>query len=137
MCICQVTRSLVFFLTLCRCLVVMAGEHTALRRWTDNTGTFSAKATLVSVDQPRQRVTLRLADGRDVTVPLRRLSDQDQAFVSRNGADHSVREPLRIAGLDWYEDLNDARSLARGGIGSTDDKPILCFRVLGDMEGFM
>ena len=52
-------------------------------------------------------------------------------------AEQTNQQPLRIAGLDWYEDLKDAQLIADGRNGPADDKPIMCFRVLGDMEGFM
>ncbi len=133
----QVIRVLLAVMTLTSCQVVMAGEDSTLRRWTDNTGRFSATAVLVSVDPIGRQITLQLSDGRSVTLPLRRLSEADRAFVSHGAADDPVDEPLRIAGLDWYDDPDDARKLARGGAGPADDKPILCFRVLGDLEGFM
>jgi len=118
-------------------LMVVANVGAADRRWTDNTGNFSARASLVDFDPSEDVVTLRLADGRSVTLPLRRLSATDREFLVQAAEHQPGGRPIRIAGLDWYEDLKDARLLARGRPDPADDKPILCFRVLGDLEGFM
>ncbi len=45
---------------------------------------------------------------------------------------------VELYGVNWVRDFDDASTLAGGSTKSTDDdKPIIWFRVLGDLEGFM
>ena len=123
-----------------------AGERTSdkTRRWNDNTGTFNVRAVLVNVDD--QAVALRLPDGDTITVPVRRLSIGDQQYVNswsdrakpESVTPESVKpESVKLAGVNWFADLDDAKQAARGSQGTSDDKPIMCFRVLGELGGFM
>jgi hypothetical protein len=50
-----------------------------VRTWTDSTGKFSVKATLVRYTT--EEVHLQKADGTTVVVPIARLSDADQSYV--------------------------------------------------------
>ena len=133
------------------------------RRWRDATGKYQVDATLIKYRD--RNVTLRISDGTTIDVPLERLCTTDLAYVSRhrriarraqaNGAGESTEEALtsnkhaekqpdstkpaldhsapaeRLFGIDWYS-LDDAQALAQ-----RSDKPIMWFRVLGDLSGFM
>jgi len=50
-----------------------------LREWTDTTGQFQIDARFV--DYAKNEVTLQLADGKTIKVPLARLSADDRAFI--------------------------------------------------------
>lgn len=56
-------------------LIGFASERT----WSDQTGRFQVSASLAFAD--RQEVRLRKADGKEVTVPLAKLSTADQRFI--------------------------------------------------------
>ncbi|MBP5623042.1 MAG: hypothetical protein J6X44_13625, partial [Thermoguttaceae bacterium] len=51
-----------------------------VREWTDSTGKFKVQATLVAHDD--ENVTLRKTDDRVVKLPLKKLSDEDQAYIA-------------------------------------------------------
>ena len=54
---------------------------TEVRKWTDNTGNFQVRGTLVVVADGK--VTLRKEDGSEVVVPLARLSAEDRDFLKQ------------------------------------------------------
>jgi hypothetical protein len=49
------------------------------RAWSDLTGTFEVEATIVAVKD--YKVTIKKADGKEITIPMERLSDDDQEYV--------------------------------------------------------
>lgn len=57
------------------------------------------------------------------------------------GASSTVRELTddvrRLYDIDWYQVPENATYAARGAAGFQDDKPIMWFRVLGDLAGYM
>lgn len=113
----------------------MAGEG-KVRFWTDNTGNFAVKAQLAQVDQLAGIIWLKTNEGERVRVPLKRLSAADNQWLKNNN--HLGDAGLKtIAGIDWFSDLNHAQKEAAGSDKSTDDKPIMCFRALGELSGFM
>lgn len=114
--------------------LAQAGNGSTARFWTDNTGDFTVRAELAELD--REAITLKLSSGDLIQVSLRRLSPADHAWLKRN--DH-LQQPqsAEIAGIQWLENLKDAQRMAAGSDQSTDDKPIMCFRALGDLAGFM
>ena len=63
------------------------GEY---RTWSDDSGTFSVEAKYVSSDE--DRVTLMRKDGRQVQVPLDRLSEADREFVEKRR--HATENPF-------------------------------------------
>lgn len=110
------------------------------RTWSDNTGTFSVEAKLKAVNRRAQQVSLQLSSGQTVVLPIRRLSDQDRDYLASLDKSSNENSPVRttkVAGIPWVNDLDDAKRLAAGSPSREDDKPILCFRVLGDLTGFM
>src|SRR4051812_10615308 len=58
---------------------VLAEERT----WTDKTGKFKTSGELVEVQDGQ--ALLRRADGKEIKVPLERLSDADQQFIKAHG----------------------------------------------------
>jgi hypothetical protein len=50
-----------------------------MRIWTDNTGTYKIEAVYAGLDDGK--VKLKRKDGREVAVPLDRLSEADQKLV--------------------------------------------------------
>ena len=59
-----------------------ADNTPAWRTWTDSTGTFSVEAQFLGMSEGK--VQLRRKDGREVLVPLERLSQSDQQEVQRS-----------------------------------------------------
>lgn len=51
------------------------------RFWTDATGRFRVKATLLEVSG--EQVKLKREDGREISVPIDRLSPRDREFLKR------------------------------------------------------
>lgn len=60
---------------------VTASDEPKPRFWTDATGRFRIKATLIEVRG--EKVKLKREDGREITVPINRLSRRDQEFIRR------------------------------------------------------
>ncbi|MHC4876981.1 MAG: SHD1 domain-containing protein [Planctomycetota bacterium] len=130
-----------------------AARPERVRKWTDDTGTFQVKATLAEISESGDSVKLRLEDGKYATVPLERLSDSDRRYVasrsrrklatgrdpdSAKSAASSKKQPeTRLFGIDWHTSVEQARDSARGTASPRDDKPVMCFRVLGELDGFM
>ena len=54
---------------------------TEVRTWNDKSGTHKIEAKLLKVDQGN--VVLKRTDGKEVTVPLEKLCDDDQKFVAK------------------------------------------------------
>lgn len=59
-------------------------QESNARQWQDATGKFSVQAELVSADE--KSVKLRLQNGKVISVPIRKLSVQDQDFVGEKTA---------------------------------------------------
>ena len=116
-----------------------ASDTQSLRQWRDNTGTFSVEARLVPEDTNGQQVTIALKSGRHVTLPMRRLSEEDREFVASQAESTSqtLPQPVTRKGIQWQDSLDDAAAVAAAGATSDDDRPIMCFRALGDLSGFM
>jgi hypothetical protein len=74
-------RSRIAFQILLACVLTLIGllEATLAREWTDTTGKFKIEAELVAVRNGK--VILEKADGTVITVPLDKLSANDQAFL--------------------------------------------------------
>ena len=109
------------------------------REWTDNTGTFSVRAKLVPDRTHGREVTLLLESGKTVTLPLRRLSANDRRFLTLQPEPElpQLPQPRLVNGIPWQSTLDDAATAAAAGPTTDDDRPILCFRALGDLSGFM
>lgn len=130
-----------------------AARPERIRQWTDDSGTFQVRATLVEISESGDTVKLRLEGGKFATVPLERLSESDRRYVETRSKQNptSDRKPAsadpaansnkvsqtRLFGIDWHASVEQARESARGTASPRDDKPVMCFRVLGELEGFM
>ena len=60
------------------------------RTWTDTTGKFNITAELVHVEN--NQVLLRSSDGRELKVPLERLSDADRKFIAAQSPAHAASD---------------------------------------------
>ena len=135
---------------------VNAGQFKSsrVREWTDKSGAHSLEAVLVGYQDGTVR--LRKQDGSQISVGLDQLSTADQGFVRRERRrsmasrhrQRSVARPVanpspvanpnraasrRMVGIDWCDSSEAAISVAQ----ATNDKPVMWFRVLGDLDGFM
>lgn len=63
------------------------GHQAGIRTWNDSTGAFSVEAALVGVEEGM--VKLKKADGRVISVPLDRLSPEDQEYAKRQNGKKS------------------------------------------------
>lgn len=83
-------RSLTLLAILTCWTSVQARSEQVKRTWKDSTGKFKIEATLV--DQTETHVVLKKADGREVKVPITRLSADDHKFL-RSLSDEPESEP--------------------------------------------
>ncbi len=77
-----------------------AGSTT--RTWTDVTGKFKVRASLVDVEEGNVR--LRKSDGKTISVPLEKLSEADQQWIAKNASGATTEGvPAAAAGgaSDW------------------------------------
>ncbi len=74
------TRALAMIAAVCAWFACTAARTGETRTWTNQTGEFTIDAELVVIQQ--SHVVLRHADGRQITVPLTKLSGKDQEFVA-------------------------------------------------------
>lgn len=61
------------------CLLSPAGQAAEQRLWKDATGKFQIQAVLV--EQTATSVRLQTTDGREISVPVQRLSQADQDYL--------------------------------------------------------
>ena len=140
----------------CLCEVTAAERNHVLpqRTWRSKAGDHAVAANLLESKQGK--VLLRKSDGKHIWVALTDLCDSDQRYVkthAQNLTKPSVN-PFEVGttppkasktsaaeagqssgemmyGVQWHEG-EQARRLA-----SAQGKPVMWFRVLGDLEGFM
>ena len=125
-------------LCLSMCRFTYAADKQPVREWSDNTGTYSVEARLLPGQSDGLQAALKLSDGKTVILPIRRLSRHDREYVAAAVEQKAVRPPtINVCGIEWLSDLNTAGQVAAGGPSRADDRPILCFRALGDLSGFM
>ena len=98
-----VTLTLLVSLTVA--VVVRAQDARKLRTWTDSTGTRKVQARFIELDG--ENVVLQRQDGKQVRVPLERLSNADRAFAQRasrvNEQTQQAASPVDVAEqtFDW------------------------------------
>lgn len=117
------------------------------------------EARVVAYDFADQQVTLVARDGAEQKVAISELSDSDKRLIvkalERQLFQRSKRDPGGNAttaegtaaiprrgqaaadSVHWHADLNQALEIARGGESDGDDRPLIWFRVLGDLRGLM
>lgn len=84
------------------------------------------------------------------TAKLKRLEQRPKTKVDDTASDKNPftetdsqkrladsTKPQRSSGIDWHTDPIQAARVARGSEPTSDDRPIIWFRVLGDLEGYM
>ena len=98
--------------------VVSIASASELRTWTDSSGQFTITAEVVAVDG--DQVQLRTEDGKEIAVPVTRLSSADQAFLKGRDRDSSAQEnvsasdALTLIANQFYGELrNTERDAAR------------------------
>ena len=117
-----------------------------LRTWRDNTGDFQVEARLIAISDDESSVSIQLADQQLVDVPLSRLSSRDRRYVLQTQRSMAQQSSLKrergsrpdsnttkLLGIDWHRTSESAAQAA----GRGTEKPIMCFRVLGDLTGYM
>ena len=135
------------------------------RTWKSQNQKHAVQAKFDDYDANSKQVTLINRDGKTITVKLDQLSSSDQKHVVRrhkrlvaekNAADnpfkvvgnettkktpHSARKETPIIarwGIEWTPGLENAQTVALGNRRNTkDDRPIMWFRVLGNLEEHM
>ncbi len=119
-----------------------------LRKWTDKSGEYEVEAKLVSISSDGNTVSIELRDHQTVDVAIERLSSDDRRYLlrkrlqSRRVAADRRRQQLpqsrtvNLYGINWHQTLESALAAVQPSkVGR--DRPIMCFRVLGDLAGFM
>jgi thiol-disulfide isomerase/thioredoxin len=99
-------------------LAVITGAALAAERtWTDKTGKFSVDAEFVKVEG--DKAVLRSAAGKEITVPIDKLSDADQTFIKAQRATESedatqANAVIAEIAAKFFGDLrNQERTVAR------------------------
>ncbi len=108
-------------------ILVLASAVTATdsRVWTDSTGKFRIEAEFVSSSDGT--VVLRTKEGKEITLSIEKLSEQDQSYLSERAsikekpnktpsspADSQAIATIRQLATDFYDDLRTKdRSIAR------------------------
>lgn len=148
---------------LCDARQTEPGQNDNLRTWTDITGTHTTEAELVSWDPETKQVVLQTADNGTIELNSADLHISDRRFLNRHAArmrrearnsesDGNIFERSRVSkaqtrnndvpllelgGIPWHQSADQASIAASGREGAKDDKPIVWFRVLGDLSGYM
>jgi len=107
-----------------------------VREWKSQDGQYAVMASLSGFDRFTQRVTLNKEDATVVEVPLSRLSAADRTYVvdhTRGTATPPEKEKT-LYGIRWQPEMEDALAKAAGEATPDDDRPVMWFRVLGELE---
>ena len=68
--------------------VLLSAADAEERTWTDASGKSTITAELIDVQ--KGKVQLRQSDGKEITVPLKNLSESDRAYVKEHAPDHAA-----------------------------------------------
>lgn len=120
-----------------------------VRTWTDRSGEYEVEAKLLALSSDGSMVSLELVDQQSVDVAIDRLSAEDRRYLLRHKRLQSRREAterrrnaspqrrtVNLYGINWHKSLESAMDAGQPTSGGPD-KPIMCFRVLGDLAGYM
>ena len=72
----------------------VGNAQSEMRVWSDASGKFSIRATLVSAD--KDAATLKKADGSLIRVPLEKLNDSDRAYIRSVGQEPVIEKPPEV-----------------------------------------
>ena len=112
-----------------------------LREWKSGNGKHSVQASLSAFNQTTKRVTLQKEDSTVVVLPLAQLSATDQSYIKEHASKLSQKEEtvesIKLYGITWQPEVEDALTLATGETTPSDDRPVMWFRVLGELDGGM
>ena len=104
----------------CALWCAQVSEAQEMRTWTDSTGKFKLQASYVSHDG--SKVTLRLADGKEMKIEIRKLSAADQKYVAKAKDENPFKpaddNPFEAAGEMRRVDDIDLRSARLIGVTS-------------------
>jgi hypothetical protein len=87
----------------------------------------------------REKIPVASPVKKKLAVQTAPVIEQDQTTkpAAKTNA-QQADEVSKLNGIMWFNSLQDAQRKALGKPKSPfDDKPIMCFRVLGELEGFM
>ena len=134
------------------------------RLWTSEDGNYQVMAKLTDYDKKIDLLTLTKQDGDSLLVAIDKISASDQRYLRSFQSSRSQRvlaDPLpqneatptkktkqrnkkakqpnfkTLYGIDWIPDMKTALSHATGKPTTNDDRPVMWFRVLGDLKGLM
>ena len=95
-------RSVAVMMAILTCVGAAVAE---VRTWSDASGKFKVEAEFISSKD--DKVVLRRADGKEITVPLSRLNDDDRKFVKEQAANESTpaTDGIRDIAEKFYKDL--------------------------------
>ena len=102
-------------------MLACSASHVDAKTWTDKTGKFSVEATLVEVRDGT--VVLRRDDGREIRMPLAKLSEGDREFARQN-----QHRDLDDTTTDFLEKLNE---LLSDGIEPADNVGLKFWQSVG------
>ena len=132
------TRLLLATMCVAHCAIILKAET---RTWQDESGKFKIEAELLEVNE--DSVRLRKADGKEISVPIARLSKTDQDFVrasqksttSPNPLDAIVRIIVPIVGPDGKQQETQAVGVAILGENNHPPTVINIATVLKEWNG--
>ena len=134
------------------------------KTWKSQNQKYSVKAKFENYDTDSKQVTLIDRDENTITVQLDQLSSSDQKYVLRRYkrlvAEKNAANPFKLTknkpekeqartdqdevptiarwGIEWTPSMEASQRVALGSRRrSNDDRPIMWFRVLGNLEGYM
>ena len=101
-------------------------EENAIGRakfWSDQTGKFRIRAALIRIDEAE--VTLRKEDLQEVTVPIKKLSTGDQAYLKRLEKElgPAAQRPASAPTVEEFDTNEDRLFLASTGTGRVAIQP--------------
>ena len=91
------------------------------REWIDSTGTYTVKAEFVSLVDGQ--VSLKCDDGREIHLPLERLSQADQKYVRQQSSQAGSRSPSSRKGKGRAAGRNSTTVVAEG-VGTSPDEAL-------------
>ena len=124
----------------------LAGQERE-RTWTSADRSAKIEAALSLYDPETGEIQLILSDGTTRSISREMVSSNDRRYLRsylKREARHeksigqgSSPSTFPLFGIQWVPELSQALQLAGGKAGNADDRPVMCFRVLGDLRGPM